>query len=193
MSTFLIFLLLVLLASSANAEPYPWDLVKDGKFNKAYKAALGPKAKDPWLTKLDGPSEEGKKVKVGGKEYLFVHSCKQHACDTTTWFCSIQPKAGTCSERSARTRTRPTSANRRRMFEPNSIHSTSKNSIADWFSTTRLPQRLSVARFYLRAASSSASPSITPVMYSLYSALPKRSSTGRRRSRRYFFSSARIR
>ncbi|HEY3151029.1 MAG TPA: Ivy family c-type lysozyme inhibitor [Candidatus Binatia bacterium] len=82
MPTFSILLLLILLASAANAEPYPWDLVKDGKFNKAYKAALGPKAKDPWLVKLDGPSEEGKKVKVGGKEYLFVHSCKQHACDT---------------------------------------------------------------------------------------------------------------
>ncbi len=46
MPTFSILLLFILLASAANAEPYPWDLVKDGKFNKAYKAALGPKAKE---------------------------------------------------------------------------------------------------------------------------------------------------
>ena len=82
MRIFLTLLVFSLLASLASAEPYAWDLLKDAKFNKAYKAALGPKVKEPWLAELSGPSEEGKKVKIGGKEYLFVHSCKPHACDT---------------------------------------------------------------------------------------------------------------
>ena len=44
----------------------------------------------------------------------------------------------------------------------------------------------------LRVTCSKASPSMTPVMYSLYAALPKRSSTGRRTSRRYSFASVTI-
>ena len=75
-------LFLPLLALLAFAEPYAWDLLKDAKFNKAYKAALGPRVKEPWLAELPGPSEEAKKIKIGGKEYLYVHSCKPHACDT---------------------------------------------------------------------------------------------------------------
>ena len=45
--------------------------------------------------------------------------------------------------------------------------------------------------FHPRPAAN-ASPSITPVIYNLYSALPSKSSTGRKTSRRYFFSSANI-
>ena len=82
MRTLLSIIFLLFINASANAEPYPWDLVKDARFNHAYKAALGPKAKEPWLAKLDGPSNEAKKVRVGGRDYLFVHSCKQRACDT---------------------------------------------------------------------------------------------------------------
>jgi hypothetical protein len=82
MPTFLTLLVFFVLASFANAEPFAWDLLKDGKFKKAFTAALGPKAKEPWLAELPGPSEEAKKLKIGGKEYLYVHSCKPHACDT---------------------------------------------------------------------------------------------------------------
>ncbi len=70
MRTLLSIILLSIINASANAEPYPWDLVKDARFNHAYKAALGPKAKEPWLAKLDGPSNEAKKVRVGGRDYL---------------------------------------------------------------------------------------------------------------------------
>jgi hypothetical protein len=82
MPTFLTLLVFFVLPSFADAEPFAWDLLKDARFNKAYKAALGAKAKEPWLAELPGPSEEGKKVRIGGKEYLYVHSCKPHACDT---------------------------------------------------------------------------------------------------------------
>lgn len=94
MPTFLILFILSLLASSAFAEPFAWDLLKDAKFNKAYKAALGPKAKEPWLAEIPGPSEEGKKIKIGGKEYLFVHSCKPHACDTHNLVVLYSAEAG---------------------------------------------------------------------------------------------------
>ncbi len=56
------------------------SLLLDPKFKSAYYKALGPKVKDSWLAKLDGPSPLTKKVNVGGTEYVLASSCKNHDC-----------------------------------------------------------------------------------------------------------------
>lgn len=54
-STFLSLLVFFVLASFANDAPFAWNLLKDAKFKKAYKAALGAKVNEPWLAELPGP------------------------------------------------------------------------------------------------------------------------------------------
>ena len=58
----------------------PSDLLKDAKFKRPYVQALGPLAKEPWLTELDGPSQPVTKVQVAGNEYQLVSVCKNHDC-----------------------------------------------------------------------------------------------------------------
>jgi hypothetical protein len=55
-------------------------LLLDPKFKSAYYKALGPRVKESWLTKFDGPSPETRKVKVAGREYVLAGSCKNHDC-----------------------------------------------------------------------------------------------------------------
>jgi hypothetical protein len=68
-------------ATTSSTEPSgPPDLLKDSMFKSAYFKALGAKAKEPWLTKLDGPAPLIKKVRVAGTEYLLASVCKPHDC-----------------------------------------------------------------------------------------------------------------
>jgi hypothetical protein len=60
--------------------PSPPDLLKDARFKAAYLQALGPLAREPWLTRLDGPAPESRRVKVAGSEYLLASVCKPHDC-----------------------------------------------------------------------------------------------------------------
>ena len=50
------------------------------KAKAAYYKALGPLSKERWLAKLDGPSPQNKRVKVGGADYVLVSACKNHDC-----------------------------------------------------------------------------------------------------------------
>jgi hypothetical protein len=59
---------------------YPADLLKDARFKAAYTKALGPLAKEPWLTSLTGPSSENRPLKVAGTEYTLASNCKPHDC-----------------------------------------------------------------------------------------------------------------
>lgn len=45
-----------------------------------YYKALGPLVKEPWLAKLDGPSNEFRPVKVAGADYMLGGTCKNHDC-----------------------------------------------------------------------------------------------------------------
>lgn len=70
---------------TAQAAPLPdtvqnWDFVGDKNFKKIYHRALGPKARVPWIAKLDGPSPGGKGVSVAGVTYWQVAVCKPHDC-----------------------------------------------------------------------------------------------------------------
>jgi hypothetical protein len=62
------------------AEVGPSDLLKDAKFRRAYLQALGPLAKEPWLTQLDGPAQPVKTVQVAGTDYQLLSVCKAHDC-----------------------------------------------------------------------------------------------------------------
>ncbi len=46
----------------------------------AYYKALGPKAREQWLAKLDGPSPMNRKVVIGATEYVLASACKNHDC-----------------------------------------------------------------------------------------------------------------
>lgn len=58
----------------------PTDLLRDAAFRERYFKALGPLAKERWLTKLDGPAPPLKKVKVAGGDYTLAAVCKPHDC-----------------------------------------------------------------------------------------------------------------
>jgi hypothetical protein len=55
-------------------------LLMDPKFKAAWHRALGPKAREPWLGELDGPSPDTKKVRVDGAEYFLGAACKNRDC-----------------------------------------------------------------------------------------------------------------
>ena len=68
------------LPPGAAAMQYPVDLLKDARFKAAYTKALGPLAKEPWLTNLTGPASENRPLTVAGSAYTLASSCKPHDC-----------------------------------------------------------------------------------------------------------------
>jgi Inhibitor of vertebrate lysozyme (Ivy) len=78
-------LALLLLISSvvAKAEPYPWEMLKDRDFKRAYVSMLGSNAKLRWLAKLDGPANPVEHVKVGtaGEDFVVIKACRPHMCN----------------------------------------------------------------------------------------------------------------
>jgi hypothetical protein len=59
----------------------PAEYLKDAKFQALYSKALGPKAKTPWLAKMDGPAPTTRKVRVIGSEFVLAAFCKNTDCD----------------------------------------------------------------------------------------------------------------
>jgi hypothetical protein len=55
-------------------------LLMDPKFKAAWHRALGPKAREPWLGELDGPSPDTSKVRVDGAEYFLGAACMNRDC-----------------------------------------------------------------------------------------------------------------
>jgi hypothetical protein len=75
-------------------EPYPWDLVKQPKFRKAYHAILGERAREKWLSTLDGPSTPATKTSILGIDYLVMQSCKAHDCGAHHILILYSPASG---------------------------------------------------------------------------------------------------
>lgn len=63
-------------------EVYPWEMLNLSNFAKSYSALIGSRVKDNWLRLLDGPSSKNKMVTTPQGDFIIVHSCKQHYCDT---------------------------------------------------------------------------------------------------------------
>jgi hypothetical protein len=55
-------------------------LLYNAKAKEIYYKALGPLVKEPWLAKLDGPSSEGRAMKVANDDYVMLYTCKNHDC-----------------------------------------------------------------------------------------------------------------
>ena len=74
--------LLCFLVPLAQAERMlePSEYLKDPKFKALYVKALGPKAKTPWLAKMDGPAPTTRKVRVIGSEFVLAAFCKNQDC-----------------------------------------------------------------------------------------------------------------
>lgn len=77
----LLLIILCMLPSVVFCGPYPWELVKDPNFSKAYKSTVTVQSSIPWLKKLSGPSSSSRNVTIENKDFLFMHSCKPHYCD----------------------------------------------------------------------------------------------------------------
>ena len=77
-----ILFLLCVLAPTAQAQRMlePAEYLKDPKLAELYVKALGPKAKTPWLAKMDGPAPTTRKVRVVGSEFVLAAFCKNHDC-----------------------------------------------------------------------------------------------------------------
>jgi hypothetical protein len=67
-------------APPAAAMTMPPDMLRDANFKRAYLAALGPLAKEAWLTRLDGPAQPVEKKEFAGNQYQVVSVCKTHDC-----------------------------------------------------------------------------------------------------------------
>jgi hypothetical protein len=59
-------------------------LLYNAQAKAAYHKALGPLIKEPWLAKLDGPSNEYRPVKVAGADYMLGSTCKNRDCYDNT-------------------------------------------------------------------------------------------------------------
>ena len=55
-------------------------LLMDPKFKAAWHQALGPRAREPWLGELDGPSPDTSRVRVDGAEYFLGAACMNRDC-----------------------------------------------------------------------------------------------------------------
>jgi hypothetical protein len=58
----------------------PSAMLRDAGFKRAYLGALGPLARESWLTALDGPQQEVATKRVAGTDYQVVSVCKNHDC-----------------------------------------------------------------------------------------------------------------
>ncbi|MDR7307042.1 Ivy family c-type lysozyme inhibitor [Rhodoferax saidenbachensis] len=80
----LVWALLAWGSTGTAAEPYPWELLKDRDFSKAYTAMLGPHIRQPWLAQLNGPANPVEHIQLGPerKDLIRFEACRPHQCDT---------------------------------------------------------------------------------------------------------------
>lgn len=81
-------------AAPANAERSPLELLKDGRFKAAYRKALGPLARERWITSMEGPAPALRQVSVAGTEYTLAATCKPHDCYDNNLVVLWQPQQG---------------------------------------------------------------------------------------------------
>ncbi|CAM5787036.1 Ivy family c-type lysozyme inhibitor [Rhizobacter fulvus] len=67
-------------APAPGAVPALGSLAADPAFKRAYLRALGPRAGERWLARLEGPAPETRELRVGGVPYVVIAICKAHDC-----------------------------------------------------------------------------------------------------------------
>ena len=70
------------------------DLLRDPRFKSAYLQALGPLAKEQWLSRMTGPGTALRKVKVNGQDFALAAVCKPHDCADHNTVLLWKPKPG---------------------------------------------------------------------------------------------------
>jgi hypothetical protein len=55
-------------------------LLDDRRFRAAYQRALGRRAGEPWLSRLEGPSTPARTVTIDGVDYTVVSACRNEDC-----------------------------------------------------------------------------------------------------------------
>lgn len=90
-------LVAALSAASARAADAPVvtadTLLQDAGFRSAYAAALGPRAKERWLARLD-MSAPLRTVRLAGEDWQVATPCKPHDCAENNLLLVFQPKRG---------------------------------------------------------------------------------------------------
>ena len=81
-------------ATPANVERGPTYLLKDARFKAAYTKALGPLAREPWISAMEGPAPALRQVTVAGSEYTLAATCKPHDCADHNLVALWQPQQG---------------------------------------------------------------------------------------------------
>lgn len=89
-------LLLAAASAGSAAEPpmtTPDELLRDTRFRTAYAAALGPKAKQPWLARLSN-SALLRPHRFESVEYQIASPCKPHDCAEHNLLLLYAPASG---------------------------------------------------------------------------------------------------
>lgn len=58
----------------------PSELIRDPRFKPAYRRALGPLAREPWLAQMHGPAPDLRSQRIGGVDYTVAAFCMPHDC-----------------------------------------------------------------------------------------------------------------
>lgn len=95
--SFVLLGLAALCAAGAGAADEPLvtadTLLKDPTFRQAYTSALGGRAKDRWLARLD-MSSPLRTIRLGGEDWRVATPCKPHDCADNNLFLVYQAKRG---------------------------------------------------------------------------------------------------
>jgi len=75
---------LCLASTAAGAQTYPWHMLKDSEFKRAYYAVLGERVKERWLARLDGPANPIDELQQGNEKVVIFNACKPHNCDVSS-------------------------------------------------------------------------------------------------------------
>lgn len=79
---------------SLEAASRPSELLRNAEFKALYLKTLGPRAKEPWLARLDGPAPELKTHKLQSVEYTVISACKPHDCGDNNLVLLYAPAQG---------------------------------------------------------------------------------------------------
>ncbi len=79
---------------TARVPTQPSELLRNAEFKALYLKALGPRARERWLARLEGPAPELKKHRLQSVEYTVVSASKPHDCGDNNLVLLYAPALG---------------------------------------------------------------------------------------------------